>query len=119
MYPTSLYQRYLVNPSYRPSQVAQLANLSLHRYDTPPPLSFSLSPSPPFGGDGGSSSRPGLVGTIHPPILRPPLCVKTYPPQCDDGNPISYIRVSSYNVYVGQDVGMIKAGYGMEKHCDS
>ena len=33
----------------------------------PLPLEFSPLSSPPLGGDGGSSSVPGLVGTVHPP----------------------------------------------------
>ena len=54
--------------------------------------------------------------TIYPPILHPHTCVKPYPPRSNYGDPISYVCISSGKIYVGQDVGMIEAGYGMAKH---
>ena len=60
-----------------------------------PPLSFSLSPSTPLGGDKKSSPHPGLVVTVCPPILHPPIRVEPYLPRYDDGDPIAYVRVLS------------------------
>ena len=47
-----------------------------------------------FGGGGCSIHRPGLVGTVRPPILHTTLHVESYPPRCDGCDPIAYVCIS-------------------------